>query len=69
MQEERLPNEVSPHEIEELEIRRDKELLKKENQHLARKIREHSHVGNADIALDELQNSSIEEDKWSKYDK
>ncbi|WP_099875784.1 DNA primase [Streptococcus suis] len=54
MQEERLPNEVSPHEIEELEIRRDKELLKKENQHLARKIREHSHVGNADIALDEL---------------
>ncbi|HEM5144817.1 TPA: DNA primase [Streptococcus suis] len=55
MQEERLPNEVSPHEIEELEIRRDKELLKKENQHLARKIREHSHVGNADIALDELQ--------------
>ncbi|HEM5938787.1 TPA: DNA primase [Streptococcus suis] len=55
MQEERLPNEVSPHEIEELEIRRDKELLKKENQHLARKIREHSHVVNADIALDELQ--------------
>ncbi|MBY5030733.1 DNA primase [Streptococcus suis] len=55
MQEERLPNEVSPHEIEELEIRRDKELLKKENQHLERKIREHSHVGNADIALDELQ--------------
>ncbi|BCK43700.1 DNA primase [Streptococcus suis] len=55
MQEERLPNEVSPHEIEELEIRRDKELLKKENQHLARKIREHSHVGNVDIALDELQ--------------
>ncbi|HEM3540652.1 DNA primase [Streptococcus suis] len=55
MQEERLPNEVSPHEIEELEIRRDKELLKKENQHLARKIREHSHVGNVDIALDELK--------------
>ncbi|HEM2762395.1 TPA: DNA primase [Streptococcus suis] len=55
MQEERLPNEVSPHEIEELEIRRDKELLKKENQHLARKIREYSHVGNVDIALDELQ--------------
>ncbi|HFI0436260.1 TPA: DNA primase [Streptococcus suis] len=55
MQEERLPNEVSPHEIEELEIRRDKELLKKENQHLVRKIREHSHVGNVDIALDELQ--------------
>ncbi|HEM4727880.1 TPA: DNA primase [Streptococcus suis] len=55
MQEERLPDEVSPHEIEELEIRRDKELLKKENQHLARKIRERSHVGNADIALDELQ--------------
>lgn len=53
--EERLPDEVGQHEIEELELRRDKELLRKENQHLTRKIREHSHVGNADIALDELQ--------------
>ncbi|HFH9839366.1 TPA: DNA primase [Streptococcus suis] len=52
--EERLPEEVGQHEIEELELRRDKELLRKENQHLTRKIREHSHVGNADIALDEL---------------
>ncbi|HFI0213463.1 TPA: DNA primase [Streptococcus suis] len=53
--EERLPDEVGQHEIEELELRRDKELLRKENQHRARKIREHSHVGNTDIALDELQ--------------
>ncbi|HFI0230972.1 TPA: DNA primase [Streptococcus suis] len=53
--EERLPDEVGQHEIEELELRRDKELLRKENQHLTRKIREHSHVGNTDIALDELQ--------------
>ncbi|HFI0507594.1 TPA: DNA primase [Streptococcus suis] len=52
--EERLPEEVGQHEIEELELRRDKELLRKENQHLTRKIREHSHVGNTDIALDEL---------------
>ncbi|HFI0694938.1 TPA: DNA primase [Streptococcus suis] len=52
--EERLPEEVGQHEIEELELRRNKELLRKENQHLARKIREHSHVGNTDIALDEL---------------
>lgn len=52
--EERLPKEVAQNEIEELEFRRDKELLRKENQHLTRKIREHSHVGNADIALDEL---------------
>ncbi|HFU4518005.1 TPA: DNA primase [Streptococcus suis] len=52
--EERLPEEVGQHEIEELELRRDKELLRKENQHLTRKIREHSHVGNVDIALDEL---------------
>lgn len=52
--EERLPSEVAQNEIEELEFRRDKELLRKENQHLTRKIREHSHVGNADIALDEL---------------
>lgn len=53
--EERLPKEVAQNEIEELEFRRDKELLRKENQHLTWKIREHSHVGNADIALDELQ--------------
>ncbi|HFU3844486.1 TPA: DNA primase [Streptococcus suis] len=53
--EERLPDEVGQHEIEELELRRDKELLRKENQHRTRKIREHSHVGNTDIALDELQ--------------
>ncbi|HEP1818741.1 TPA: DNA primase [Streptococcus suis] len=52
--EERLPSEVAQNEIEELEFRRDKELLRKENHHLTRKIREHSHVGNADIALDEL---------------
>ncbi|WP_156011173.1 DNA primase [Streptococcus ruminantium] len=55
MQEERLPQEVASNEMEELEFRRDRELLKKENQQLARKVREHSHVGNADIALDELQ--------------
>lgn len=55
VQEERLPDEVAQHELEELEKRREKELLKKENQHLARKIREHSHVGHTDIALDELQ--------------
>ncbi|HFI0578829.1 TPA: DNA primase [Streptococcus suis] len=53
--EERLPDEVGQHEIEELELRRDKELLRKENQHRTRKIREYSHVGNTDIALDELQ--------------
>ncbi|HFI0253954.1 TPA: DNA primase [Streptococcus suis] len=53
--EERLPDEVGQHEIEELELRRDKELLRKENQHRTRKIREHSHMGNTDIALDELQ--------------
>ncbi|HEL2383853.1 TPA: DNA primase [Streptococcus suis] len=52
--EERLPSEVAQNEIEDLEFRRDKELLRKENHHLTRKIREHSHVGNVDIALDEL---------------
>ncbi len=53
--EERLPDEVAPHEVEELEARRNRELLKKENQQLTRTIREHSHVGNADVALNELQ--------------
>ncbi|HFI0518152.1 TPA: DNA primase [Streptococcus suis] len=55
MLEERLPDEVAQGEIEELEHRRNKELLKKENQLISRNIREHSHMGNSDIALDELQ--------------
>lgn len=55
MLEERLPDEVAQGELEELENRRNKELLKKENQQISRNIREHSHVGNTDIALDELQ--------------
>ena len=55
MLEERLPEEVAQGEIEELENKRDKELLKKENQLISRNIREYSHMGNSDVALNELQ--------------
>lgn len=52
--EERLPDEIGSHELEELEERRNHELLKRENQHKSRTIREQSHIGNEDLALDEL---------------
>ncbi len=52
--EERLPDEVGRHEMEELEERRNRELLKRENQNKSRLIREQAHVGNVDAALDEL---------------
>ena len=55
MLEERLPDEITNEEMEELEKRRDKELLDKENKQKKQVIREHSHIGNSDKALDELQ--------------
>lgn len=52
--EEKLPIEIGENELEELEERHHRELLKKESQAKTRLIREHSHVGNDDLALDEL---------------
>lgn len=52
--EERLPTEVGAHELEELEERRNREILKRENQQKSRTIREQVHIGNEDSALEEL---------------
>ncbi|HFI0256931.1 TPA: DNA primase [Streptococcus suis] len=52
--EERLPSEVGSREMEELEERRNHELLKRENQNKSRIIREQAHIGNDETALDEL---------------
>lgn len=53
--EENLPEEVSDQELIEVEQTRDKELLRKENQLIGKKVREASHSGDADMALEELE--------------
>ena len=53
--EENLPEEVSEQELIEVEQMRDKELLRKENQLIGKKVREASHSGDADTALEELE--------------
>ncbi|PMR93095.1 DNA primase [Streptococcus intermedius] len=52
---ENLPEEVSEQELAEVEQTRDKELLRKENQLIGKKVREASHEGDADTALEELE--------------
>ncbi|MEW4353917.1 DNA primase [Streptococcus pneumoniae] len=53
--EENLPQDVGEHELAEIETVRDKELLRKESQMISKTIREASHSGNADLALEELE--------------
>lgn len=53
--EENLPEEVSEQELIEVEQMRDKELLRKENQLIGKKVREAFHSGDADTALEELE--------------
>ncbi|MBM7313979.1 DNA primase [Streptococcus suis] len=52
--EERLPEDVGQDELEELEARRQREWMRRENQVKSRTIREQTHVGNDAAALDEL---------------
>ncbi|MBY5034982.1 DNA primase [Streptococcus gallolyticus] len=52
--EEKLPAEVGQEEMYDLELARDREWLKRDNRQRSRVIREQSHVGNDDAALDEL---------------
>lgn len=52
--EEKLPAEVGQEEMNDLEMARDREWLKRDNRQRSRTIREQSHVGNEDVALDEL---------------
>lgn len=49
--EEKLPSEVAPNELEDLEANRQKEWFKRDNRQKLRNVREQTHVGNDDAAL------------------
>ena len=53
--EEDLPSEIADNELAEVESIRDKELLRKENQIIGKKVREASHNGDIDTAIEELE--------------
>lgn len=53
--EEDLPSEIADNELAEVESIRDKELLRKENQIIGKKVREASHNGDVDTAIEELE--------------
>ena len=53
--EEDLPSEIADNELAEVESVRDKELLRKENQMIGKKVREASHNGDVDRAIEELE--------------
>ena len=55
MLEEDLPEEVADNELIEVESIRNKELLRKENQLISKKIREASHNGDVETAIEELE--------------
>ena len=55
MLEENLPDEIAENELEEVEVTRNRELLRKESQQIGKKVREASHSGDADQALLELE--------------
>ena len=53
--EEDLPDEVLEDELKEVEETREREILRKHNQFISKKIREASHSGDTDTALSELE--------------
>lgn len=53
--EEDLPSEIADNELAEVESIRDKELLRKENQIIGKRVREASHNGDVDMAIEELE--------------
>ena len=53
--EEDLPSEIADNELAEVESIRDKELLRKENQIIGKRVREASHNGDVDTAIEELE--------------
>lgn len=63
MLDERLPEELGLYELDELEKRRNKEVLDRENRQKKQVIREHSHVGNTEMALEELEQLLINKRK------
>lgn len=52
--EEKLPDEIGANEIEDLEFNRHREQMRRENRRRLKNVREHSHVGNDQQALDEI---------------
>ncbi|MBP2623065.1 DNA primase [Streptococcus oricebi] len=53
--EEDLPEEVATEELAEVEATRDKELLRKDNQLISKNVREASHKGDHDAAIQEIE--------------
>lgn len=53
--EEDLPSEIADNELAEVESIRDKELLRRENQIIGKRVREASHNGDVDTAIEELE--------------
>lgn len=52
--EEKLPDEIGTNELEDLEINRQREEIRRDNRRKLKRVREQSHIGNDDQALDEL---------------
>ena len=52
--EEKLPDEIGTNELEDLEINRQREQIRRDNRRKLKRVREQSHIGNDDQALDEL---------------
>ena len=50
-----LPAEMSPQELSEVEMTRNKALLNHDNMRIKKKVQEASHVGDTDTALEELE--------------
>ena len=50
-----LPSEMSPQELSEVEMTRNKALLNQDNMRIKKKVQEASHVGDTDTALEELE--------------
>jgi len=50
-----LPAEMSPQELSEVEMTRNKALLNQDNMRIKKKVQEASHVGDTDTALEELE--------------
>ena len=52
--EEKLPDEIGTNELEDLESNRQREEIRRDNRRKLKRVREQSHIGNDDQALDEL---------------
>ena len=58
-----LPAEMSPQELSEVEMTRNKALLNQDNMRIKKKVQEASHVGDTDTALEELERLNFPKEK------